>query len=187
MKKKGAGKKPGDTRSTATTAATPPTAADGSTLPTIASAPGDSSTATSPAPTASPSTSTTTPTVETDAATKSAAADVTKPTAMPKATMAACPDDHLLSTSQRTKRDEMVASFLDADPSNGVDVCFSFDTTGSMYCYLEEVRAQVEETCKQLFKLIPKIRISIITHGDFCDDAEGWCVARTKRGKKTTK
>ncbi|KAH3758226.1 Ubiquitinconjugating enzyme subfamily protein [Pelomyxa schiedti] len=80
-----------------------------------------------------------------------------------------CGDENL-TAEQRAKRDEMVASFLDADPENGIDVCFSFDTTGSMYCYLKEVRTQVEETARNLFKMIPQMRISIITHGDFCDD-----------------
>jgi hypothetical protein len=50
-----------------------------------------------------------------------------------------------------------------------LDVVFSFDTTGSMYPCLAEVRRRVAETVKTLFEDIPGIRIGIIAHGDYCD------------------
>lgn len=52
---------------------------------------------------------------------------------------------------------------------NSIDVCFSFDTTGSMYPCLTQVRRSIRETVKQLFKDIDNLRISIIAHGDYCD------------------
>lgn len=51
----------------------------------------------------------------------------------------------------------------------GIDVLFSFDTTGSMYPCLTQVRRYVEETVKLLFAEIPDIRVAVVTHGDYCD------------------
>jgi len=53
-----------------------------------------------------------------------------------------------------------------------IDVVFSFDTTGSMYPCLTQVRRSVKETCKRLFKQIPNLHIGIITHGDYCDGSK---------------
>ena len=52
---------------------------------------------------------------------------------------------------------------------NRIEVVFSFDTTGSMYPCLTQVRRKVGETVKRLMKEIPGIRIGIIAHGDYCD------------------
>jgi hypothetical protein len=50
-----------------------------------------------------------------------------------------------------------------------IDIVISFDTTGSMYPCLAEVRRKVDETAQRLFKEIPNLRIGIIAHGDYCD------------------
>jgi hypothetical protein len=50
-----------------------------------------------------------------------------------------------------------------------IDVVFSFDTTGSMYPCLGEVRRTVSKTVKDLFKDIPRLRVGAIAHGDYCD------------------
>ncbi len=50
-----------------------------------------------------------------------------------------------------------------------IDIVFSFDTTGSMYSCLGQVRRRVKETCERLFKQIPNLHIGIIGHGDYCD------------------
>lgn len=52
-----------------------------------------------------------------------------------------------------------------------IDLLFSFDTTGSMYPCLTQVRRNVSETIKRLFKDIPHLRVGIIAHGDYCDGA----------------
>jgi hypothetical protein len=52
---------------------------------------------------------------------------------------------------------------------DSIDLVFSFDTTGSMYSCLGEVRRVVDETTKRLFRDIPEIRIGVIAHGDYCD------------------
>ncbi len=54
-------------------------------------------------------------------------------------------------------------------PKDTIDLLFSFDTTGSMYPCLTQVRRYVEQTTKDLFKFIPNIRIGIIAHGDYYD------------------
>lgn len=52
---------------------------------------------------------------------------------------------------------------------NAIEVVFSFDTTGSMYPCLTQVRRRVKETVSRLMKEIPGMRIGVIAHGDYCD------------------
>jgi hypothetical protein len=52
---------------------------------------------------------------------------------------------------------------------NSIDILISFDTTGSMYPCLTQVRNNVNALVTRLFKDIPEIRIGIIAHGDYCD------------------
>jgi hypothetical protein len=49
-----------------------------------------------------------------------------------------------------------------------IDVVISFDTTGSMYSCLSEVRRKVEQLVQRLFAQIPGLHIGVITHGDYC-------------------
>lgn len=53
---------------------------------------------------------------------------------------------------------------------NPKDILISFDTTGSMYPCLSQVRKNVAQLVKRLFKDIPEVRIGIIAHGDYCDE-----------------
>lgn len=53
--------------------------------------------------------------------------------------------------------------------TNPIEVVFSFDTTGSMYPCLTQVRRKIQNTVNRLFAEIPGIRIGIIAHGDYCD------------------
>jgi hypothetical protein len=50
-----------------------------------------------------------------------------------------------------------------------IDMVLSFDTTGSMYPCLAEVRRRVDATVTRLFKEVPNLRVGIIAHGDYCD------------------
>ena len=50
-------------------------------------------------------------------------------------------------------------------PGGPIDIVFSFDTTGSMYPCLGEVRKNIQKLIKRLFKDIPDIRISVVAHG----------------------
>lgn len=45
----------------------------------------------------------------------------------------------------------------------------TFDTTGSMYPCLAQVRRNIVNTVNRLFSDIPNLMISIIAHGDYCD------------------
>ncbi|OGL94709.1 hypothetical protein A2348_03200 [Candidatus Uhrbacteria bacterium RIFOXYB12_FULL_58_10] len=51
----------------------------------------------------------------------------------------------------------------------GVDLCISFDTTGSMYPCLTQVRRSVVDLVRRLFRDIPNLCIAIVAHGDYCD------------------
>lgn len=53
--------------------------------------------------------------------------------------------------------------------ANPIEVTFSFDTTGSMYPCLTQVRRNIKNSIDRLFAEIPGIRIGIIAHGDYCD------------------
>jgi hypothetical protein len=55
--------------------------------------------------------------------------------------------------------------------TESIDIVFSFDTTGSMFPCLTQVRNKVSETIKRLFKDIPNLRVGIIAHGDYYDGA----------------
>jgi hypothetical protein len=54
--------------------------------------------------------------------------------------------------------------------SDRVEVVFSFDTTGSMYPCLTQVRRNIKNTVTRLIAEIPQMRIGIIAHGDYCDE-----------------
>jgi len=49
------------------------------------------------------------------------------------------------------------------------DLVISFDTTGSMYPCLAEVKRNIQTMSQKLFHEIPGLRLSIIAHGDYCD------------------
>lgn len=51
-----------------------------------------------------------------------------------------------------------------------IEIVFSFDTTGSMYPCLTQVRRKIKNTVNRLLNEIPGIRIGIIAHGDYCDE-----------------
>lgn len=53
--------------------------------------------------------------------------------------------------------------------TKGMDLLISFDTTGSMYPVLTQVRREVVEFVHNMQKSVNNIRIGIITHGDYCD------------------
>lgn len=53
-----------------------------------------------------------------------------------------------------------------------VDVCMTFDTTGSMYPCFYEVKRQLQKLVEKLFTEGNDVRIAIIAHGDYCDASE---------------
>ena len=73
--------------------------------------------------------------------------------------------------------DDAIASFSEIKGKcRGVDVCFAFDTTGSMNSVIQQVRTQVRETCQRLMGDIDGIRISIMGVGDYCDQMSSYVV-----------
>lgn len=50
-----------------------------------------------------------------------------------------------------------------------IEVCVSFDTTGSMYPCLTQVRRVVQDMTRRLFSEIEGLRFGVIAHGDYCD------------------
>ena len=56
---------------------------------------------------------------------------------------------------------------VDSDPV--VEVVFSFDTTGSMYACLAEVRRGVAAAVRRLRREVAGIRLGVVAHGDYCD------------------
>lgn len=50
-----------------------------------------------------------------------------------------------------------------------IEIVFSFDTTGSMYPCLGQVRKNLEKVVGDLFKEVPNLRVGMIAHGDYCD------------------
>lgn len=53
--------------------------------------------------------------------------------------------------------------------SSKIDLVVSFDTTGSMYPVLTQVRQQVESFVSAMFSDFSDLRLGIIAHGDYCD------------------
>lgn len=58
---------------------------------------------------------------------------------------------------------------MEASMKNKIDLVVSFDTTGSMYPVLSQVRNYVEQFVKDMFSEFDDLRLGIIAHGDYCD------------------
>lgn len=50
-----------------------------------------------------------------------------------------------------------------------LDMVIAFDTTGSMRSYIEEVKRHVINLIPKLFAANPKLKVSIVAFGDYCD------------------
>jgi len=78
-------------------------------------------------------------------------------------TMSFCPvsKKHLVAPPDPTSSD------VDQDL---IEIVFSFDTTGSMSACLETVRIYLKKILNLLFADVPKLRIAVLAHGDYCDE-----------------
>ena len=55
-------------------------------------------------------------------------------------------------------------------PESGMlDMVIAFDTTGSMSCYIEDVKKHVKELIPELLSTNPDLMLSIVAFGDYCD------------------
>ncbi|OKH19918.1 hypothetical protein NIES208_00085 [[Limnothrix rosea] IAM M-220] len=50
-----------------------------------------------------------------------------------------------------------------------LDILFCFDTTGSMYRFLERVRGEISHLSQVIRDYIPKSRVGVLAYGDYCD------------------
>ena len=50
-----------------------------------------------------------------------------------------------------------------------LDMVIALDTTGSMYSYIEAVKKHVIDLIPKLFAANPKLKVSIVAFGDYCD------------------
>ena len=60
--------------------------------------------------------------------------------------------------------------------SNEIEVVVSFDTTGSMYPCLTQVRREISNFIRTLFKEIPNFKMGVIAHGDYCDKGSTYVI-----------
>lgn len=60
--------------------------------------------------------------------------------------------------------------------NNKIDLLVSFDTTGSMYPVLAQVRREVEKFVQTMFKEFTDLRLGIIAHGDYCDKDDPYTI-----------
>jgi len=58
----------------------------------------------------------------------------------------------------------------------GVDICMTFDTTGSMSQCLASLRRRMENTVDRMFRGVPDLRMAILAHGDYCDAGSTYVV-----------
>jgi hypothetical protein len=49
------------------------------------------------------------------------------------------------------------------------DVVVAFDTTGSMYSYIQAVKEHAKQLISDLFKNTPNLRVKVVAFGDYCD------------------
>ena len=57
-----------------------------------------------------------------------------------------------------------------------IDLVVSFDTTGSMYPVLSQVRNYVEKFVNDMFREFDDLRLGIIAHGDYCDKDDPYTI-----------
>ncbi|XP_045166590.2 uncharacterized protein LOC123529987 [Mercenaria mercenaria] len=74
-------------------------------------------------------------------------------------------------TTESDKGEDMDTTTAGPSSDGLMEVAISFDTTGSMYGCLEEVRAKVQDLVQRLQTDIPGIRVAVIAHGDYCDES----------------
>src|SRR5574343_414959 len=77
--------------------------------------------------------------------------------------------------AKMTKKTRRTATRLGKEKAmNTRDILITFDTTGSMYPALGQVRRNVSKLVDRLFKDVTDIRIGIIAHGDYCDERNSY-------------
>lgn len=58
-----------------------------------------------------------------------------------------------------------------------IDLCMMFDTTGSMFGYIKEVRRALQQIAADVAHSHPDNRIGVIAYGDYCDRGRTYVVS----------
>lgn len=66
-------------------------------------------------------------------------------------------------------------------------LAITFDTTGSMYTCLREVRTKAQELVKTVFNQVNDVEIAVIAHGDYCDDEDTYITKELEFSSDTDK
>ena len=66
-------------------------------------------------------------------------------------------------------KDKIHGHIVDESKEIDTDLVISFDTTGSMFPCLSEVKRHIATIVPKLFRDMPGLRLGIIAHGDYCD------------------
>lgn len=70
---------------------------------------------------------------------------------------------------QTIRKGERPSSAGRFQTSSALDVVLMFDTTGSMYGFLEEVRRELSRLASEVRDSVPHARVGVIAYGDYCD------------------
>lgn len=54
----------------------------------------------------------------------------------------------------------------------------TFDTTGSMYTCLRDVRTKAQDLVKTIFNQMNDVEIAVIAHGDYCDANDPYIIKK---------
>jgi hypothetical protein len=96
---------------------------------------------------------------------KTSSTTAKKPTVVSKKTSTVKAATKKTSTTKKTSKKAKEETSV----SDELDLCISFDDTGSMYTVRSQVRTNINSLVDRLFDDIPKLRIGIIIHNDYCD------------------
>lgn len=69
----------------------------------------------------------------------------------------------------KPKVKEEVTPIVSSSDDGMLDMVIAFDTTGSMYSYITEVKNHVKELIPKLFSQNPNLRLGVVAFGDYCD------------------
>lgn len=79
------------------------------------------------------------------------------------------PKSEPFSVSVGKLTDLKVEEYSDPTWDGAVDLCISFDDTGSMHSVRSQVRQEAISLVRRLFETVGRLRVAIVIHNDYCD------------------
>lgn len=67
---------------------------------------------------------------------------------------------------------------VSSNAHHSIEICFCFDTTGSMMSCIGELKQKLQVMMQQLLKDIPTIKIAIMGIGDYCDVKSSYAIEK---------